>query len=1229
VLFGVAQAERATEQSRAHADLTSAYGDLNDQKQQTQEALDKSERLAGDLAQSLNKSEKLAGDLAVSLNKQQRQSARLALERGQSLIAQQDPAGLLWLARALELVPEDARDLERVIRLNLADMSCEVPLVRSILPHADTVSSAVFSPDAKTVLTTSQDGMARMWDVATGQLLGMPLQHGVKKIHQVLFSPDGKTVLTRHDANSIRLLDVATGEPVALAFQQLQGVRVAAFSPDGKTLLTGSTDKTAQLWEVATGKAIGPALLHTGSVDQVAFSPDGKTMATGSNDGVRLWEVATSKAIGQVLKHNSQSYGFTFSPDSKRLLTSVWGENARLWDADTVKLLWQQPDGGPVVAFSPDGKRIVTATRNGQSGSPNEARLRDAATGQPIGERMMHPKPVTVVMFSPDSRMVLTGSGGAGRLWDADTGKPLGEPLRHQQPISFSPDGTSILTASAKTAQIWDLSQGRQMRAPLPHPVDSVVPSMSRADGRILAVAGSNPEQGALRRAGEVVLWDLATGQPLGPPLTFPRQVIVLFSPDGKAILTTKPVGRGSEEGYEARLWDVASGKPLSPPLLHEDWIMGRNFSSDGKLFATGAGDGAARIWEVPTGKLHCPPLRHESRVYGVTFTPDSEKLLTTGYTGIAQFWDVATGKPSTPQVTDLGMTQSYLSPDGKTFLIRALYGTTAQLYDAATGKAIGPTLPHLGTIRAANFSRDSRLVVTGSEDGMARLWETATGKPFGLPLVHQSIVIQAGFSPDSTILVTASEDKTVRLWDVQTGMPLGAPLWHSGPVHAALSADGKTLVTGSSDRAVRFWKVPAPVEGDVPRVVRWVEVVTGMELSPEGVVNYLDGPTWQQRRQSLVKLGGPVMVADPLSAADPDWAYHKAVECVHGGYWPAALALLDRQIKSQPGAWLAHVLRTRVHLQLGEHEKAATDLTQAFAQGPRQQVYAWYRIQLAECTGDLQWDRALWYLDQLIAQQPGDWVLHDRRARAQVERGAWDKVEADYVRAQELGPDSSFYTHWGHVYAQRGQWEEAEANFARALALGDLDTRLGKALALVRLQLGDTKGYRETCAGLLKRLSQDDSYLVVRRVVWTCWLSPAMGVEGAQQAEKALKANMALENRTEDNLGLFLVGVGHYRSDRFEEAMKPLDKASSKTGGSAYSSTVTCYFLAMAHHRLGHAAEARKWLDRAVEQTESAIKNHPASPSHPSQWGDYVQFQLLRREAEALIEGKTGEPKE
>jgi WD40 repeat protein len=72
-----------------------------------------------------------------------------------------------------------------------------------------------------------------------------------------------------------------------------------------------------------------------------------------------------------------------------------------------------------------------------------------------------------------------------------------------------------------------------------------------------------------------------------------------------------------------------------------------------------------------------------------------------------------------------------------------------------------------------------------------------------------------------------------------------------------AFHPNGRLLFTCGDDPTLRVWDVPTPLAGDVERLVLWGQVLTGMELSPDGVAHDLDDQAWQERRNRLGAPGG------------------------------------------------------------------------------------------------------------------------------------------------------------------------------------------------------------------------------------------------------------------------------------------------------------------------------------------------------------------------------------
>ncbi|OWK40868.1 WD40 repeat domain-containing serine/threonine protein kinase [Fimbriiglobus ruber] len=761
-----------------------------------------------------------------------RLSAGIALDRGITLCeANELDRGLVWLARSLDLASQlgDA-PLERAVRCNLAGWGEFLSERRATFPHKDWVWAVAISPDERTVLTGSKDATARLWDARTGAPMGDPIPHN-GPVWAVAFSPDGTKYLTAggdlKDTGSAQLWDAATGRRVAGPWAHPSDVMTAAFSPDGQTVLTVCAEY-ARLWRIVDGSprstlthprparhepTLFPALC-------AAFSPDGTLVATAGEDGTaRFWDAATGQPRGPVIRASGPILALAFSPDGKLLLTGADDGTARIWDAATGQPrgpVWQHRGKVKAVAFSPDGRFVatggeieaidpMTGTRAEVGG---EARLWLAATGQALGIPLPHGRQVRSLAFSPDGRLLMTGSRDAGaRFFLVATGYQVGRSLGH--------DGT----------------------------VQTVVFSRS---GRFAVAASAGGNQSAAAR-----LWTTPAATGPGRPLAFGADILGLqFHPDGRTVLAWS----ADKTVREQALGDPATGLVRA----HPSGVVNAVYSPDGRTYVTAQFDGLVQAWDRETGRKKYEFLRWPEAV-ALAFSPDGRILYTGCLNGTVEAHAADTGVQA-GDTWRLHMPVFHVSAhaDGRTVLLGTDAG--AQLWDWESHRLLRQAD---GNTHATVFFPGGKGVLSWV-DGFLREWSMDDHPSRPTRFHPEGGIDRFSVSPDgSCVLISGDHSQPARVWDVATGKALGPAPSAPGARPVAFSPDGRRFVVGTRDGRVSVWATPVPIAGEPERIRAWVEAATGMELDPEGTIMPLAPDARAQRAGRLKQLGGsPLPVA-------------------------------------------------------------------------------------------------------------------------------------------------------------------------------------------------------------------------------------------------------------------------------------------------------------------------------------------------------------------------------
>jgi WD40 repeat protein len=503
------------------------------------------------------------------------------------------------------------------------------------------VDAVTFSPDGATVAAGSSDGTVQLWDAATQHEAGTTMTAGPAAVRVLAFGPGGKVLAAGGADGDVRLWDTATQSQPGTTMATGAQVAALTFSANGATLaiaLKGASEGglgrwvggggRTELWSTATQEQTGTALTAQGSaqVSAVDFGPGPGLLATGDATGtITLWNPAGF--------HQSAAPVATGTPQSPAaagghapvVLSARGGILAVIGNRGTVRLrnaLTGRSVGRPVttrhavtgLALSPDGTTLAV-TADG-------LRLWSTATGQRIGGPLpatdaAGPDATTAAAagpaaFSPDGRLVAAiGSDGKARLWNVatrqQTGTAVAVPISGgaaRSALAFSPGGKTFVTLGPDgTAALWSVATGRRIGAVM--------------NAGAAGSAGSAGSAGGQEAAG-------------GPVAA------VAFSPDGRTLATAVD---GS-----VRLWDAATRQEIGAPMTAGPGpAYAVAFSPDGGTLATAGGDGAARLFDVATQQeIGAPMTAGQDPLYAVAFRPDGGTLTTSGGDGTARSWDVA-----------------------------------------------------------------------------------------------------------------------------------------------------------------------------------------------------------------------------------------------------------------------------------------------------------------------------------------------------------------------------------------------------------------------------------------------------------------------------------------------------------------------------------------------------------------------------------------------------------
>lgn len=296
--------------------------------------------------------------------------------------------------------------------------------------------------------------------------------------------------------------------------------------------------------------------------------------------------------------------------------------------------------GSAALPTDPGGHMMATGTPAAQPGGPFSG----------------HTEDITSLAFSPDGKILASGSCGQHelrpdntvlgyinfclqgeiRLWDSATGQPIGQPLAGHSgtvtTLAFTPDGKTLFSiGDDKTLLAWSVG---------PTPAEKHIPLAATSSITSLALSPDGKRIATANTA--ITLQDIATGSPTGAALVGQGQPItsLAFSPDGKLLASAD---------NNIRFWNLATGKQDGQPLTgHSLPVTSMAFSPDGKFLASVSRETTVWLWNVATrqsvGQEPQTGIIPDNKAHTVAFSADGKTLVFFHGLGIG-LWDLASGK--------------------------------------------------------------------------------------------------------------------------------------------------------------------------------------------------------------------------------------------------------------------------------------------------------------------------------------------------------------------------------------------------------------------------------------------------------------------------------------------------------------------------------------------------------------------------------------------------------
>ena len=339
--------------------------------------------------------------------------------------------------------------------------------------HTDSVNTIDITPNGQYIVSSSEDGTIKVWDIKYGTCL----RTFTRDIYaHIMFSiaADGKHLVTGDWGGTIKIWDIVSGKCLKTLEANNHIVSVT-MTVNGKYIVSEHETSeyshiTINIWDIENGTCIKyfeiePNTSTLSPITSTAVMDNGKYIIVKlDNETIKLWDTENEKYIktfnSSILDFNSASITqdekyilindnkgkttqllnaengkcirtfdndicyFVTTEDKRYIITlEKWGETIKLYDIqdiDFIRVFNENTYGLTSIAVTQDGKYLVSGNMD------KTIKLYDIQRAECIRTFVGHTSLIRSISLTPNGNHIVSGSEeGIIKLWDINTGKNI------------------------------------------------------------------------------------------------------------------------------------------------------------------------------------------------------------------------------------------------------------------------------------------------------------------------------------------------------------------------------------------------------------------------------------------------------------------------------------------------------------------------------------------------------------------------------------------------------------------------------------------------------------------------------------------------------------------------------------------------------------------------------------------------------------------------------------